>query len=129
MTCTVCGGPIPPDSTSERFCSRNCLLEKLLKVLDEAIDMNAAMPVGPDGPIQGGFSMEELTVLMRMESGLADPLLDAAEAGSRLTKILDARLMESAKDAPAWRYPAPLEIRGDAAWATYRAFTKQSESP
>ena len=122
--CAACGGPIPPDSSSERFCSRNCLLEELLSVLDTAGEMIEAMPVGPDGPIQGGFSMEELTVLMAMESSLADPLLDAAESGAMLTRILDRRMIESAKSDAVWRYPTPLEIRGDEAWATYTAFTK-----
>jgi hypothetical protein len=84
--------------------------------------MIEAMPVGPDGPITGGFSMEELTILMAMEAGLANSLLDDAEAGSRLTKILDARLMESAKDGPVWRYPTAMEARGDAAWELYKVF-------
>jgi hypothetical protein len=86
------------------------------------MDMNAKMPIGPEGPIEHGFSMEELTVLMAMEARMADELLDAAEAGSRLTKILDARMMEQAKGGPVFRYPTAMETRGDKAWAMYQAF-------
>jgi hypothetical protein len=124
MTCTVCGGPIPPDSSSERFCSRKCLLRRALAALDKAAEMNEAMPVDIAGPCQYVFALEEHAVLMRMESELADPLLDAAEAGSRLTKILDARMMESAKNGPVWRYSTALERRGDEAWSLYRSFTR-----
>jgi hypothetical protein len=98
------------------------MLEELHAVLDTAGEMIETMPVGPDGPITGGFALEELTVLMAMEAGLANSLLDDAEAGSMLTRILDARMMESAK-GPVWRYPNPLETRGDEAWATYTTFT------
>jgi hypothetical protein len=100
------------------------MLEELVSVLDTAAEMNEAMPTDIAGPIEGGFSMEELTVLMAMEAGLADELLDAAEAGSRLTKILDARMVEQAKGGPVFRYPTAMETRGDEAWATYTAFTK-----
>jgi hypothetical protein len=100
------------------------MLEELLKVLDQAADMNASMPIDIAGPCEYVFTIEEHTALMAMEARMADELLDAAEAGSMLTRILDARMAEQAKGAPVFRYPTPLEIRGDESWDLYQLFTK-----
>jgi hypothetical protein len=112
---------MPPDSPSALFCSGKCT-EKADEVIAQAQKMVASMPVGPDGPITGGFTVGQLADLLRMDTQLSSSYLDTAEAGARLTKILDARMVESAKGGPAFRYPTPMEARGDEAWATYQLF-------
>ena len=103
------------------------MLAKLESVLDQVAAQIDAIPVSDpaDPSTKSPLTMDELIVSMRLESQLADEVLDAAEAGSRLTKILDARMFEQAKDGPAWRYETPLERRGDEAWDLYRSFRGQ----
>ena len=58
-----------------------------------------------------------------MAVGLLNTLLDAAELGTLVTRLLDGLLVcEAADGAWSWRFPTPAEIQGDEAWATLKAF-------
>jgi hypothetical protein len=110
-----------PDSPSELFCSGKCT-EKADEVIAQAQKMVASMPIGPDGPIMGGFTVGQLADLLRMDHDFKLSLLGQAVAGEALTTLLDTEMVMQAQDAAVWRYSTPLEVRCSQAWATYVAF-------